>query len=63
MRLPHPIHGQTTVEGPRYLLSDTPDEVTRPAPTLGQDNEYVLRDILGYSEERIAQLTEDGVLV
>ena len=63
VRLPHPIHGQTTVEGPRYLLSDTPGEVTRPAPTLGQDNEYVLRDILGYSEERIAQLTEDGVLV
>ncbi|HLU96683.1 MAG TPA: CoA transferase [Thermobifida alba] len=63
VRLPHPLHGETVVEGPRYLLSDTPGEVTRAAPTLGQDNEYVLRDILGYPAERIAQLVKDGVLV
>ncbi|MEY9212425.1 CoA transferase [Thermobifida halotolerans] len=63
VRLPHPLHGGTTVEGPRYLLSDTPGQVARPAPTLGQDNEFVLREILGYPAERIARLVEDGVLV
>jgi CoA:oxalate CoA-transferase len=32
------------------------------APTLGEDNETVLREYLGYSGERIAALERDGVL-
>lgn len=62
IRLPHPLHGEAVVEGPRYMLSHTPGRVAAPAPTLGQHNEFVLREILGYPEERITQLTEDGVL-
>jgi benzylsuccinate CoA-transferase BbsF subunit len=62
IELPHPLHDRTTVEGPRYLLSDTPGRVTRAAPTLGQDNEYVLAEILGYDAERIAKLQDAGVL-
>jgi benzylsuccinate CoA-transferase BbsF subunit len=61
--LEHPLHGSTTVEGPRYLLSETPGVVARAAPTFGQDNEYVLREILGYSAERYAELRDAGVLV
>jgi benzylsuccinate CoA-transferase BbsF subunit len=60
--LPHPLHGSTTVEGPRYLLSDTPGQVSRAAPTLGQDNEHVLSQILGYDEDRISELRTAGVL-
>jgi crotonobetainyl-CoA:carnitine CoA-transferase CaiB-like acyl-CoA transferase len=62
VRLPHPLFGETTVEGPRYLLSDTPGRVRRAAPTLGQDNEYVLGTILGYDDERISELASSGVL-
>jgi crotonobetainyl-CoA:carnitine CoA-transferase CaiB-like acyl-CoA transferase len=62
IRLPHPLHGSTTVEGPRYLLSDTPGRVSRAAPTLGQDNTRVLTQILGYSRERVTELREAGVL-
>jgi crotonobetainyl-CoA:carnitine CoA-transferase CaiB-like acyl-CoA transferase len=62
IRLPHPLFGTTTVEGPRYLLSETPGRVTRAAPTLGQDNMRVLTQILGYSQERISELQEAGVL-
>jgi crotonobetainyl-CoA:carnitine CoA-transferase CaiB-like acyl-CoA transferase len=61
--LPHPTFGTATVEGPRYLLSETPGVVTRPAPRLGQDNEYVLRTVLGYSEAAYDRLVADGVLV
>ena len=61
--LEHPLHGSTTVEGPRYLLSETPGVVARAAPTFGRDNEYVLREILGYSAERYAELRDAGVLV
>jgi crotonobetainyl-CoA:carnitine CoA-transferase CaiB-like acyl-CoA transferase len=60
--LPHPRHGSTTVEGPRYLLSETPGWVRRAAPTLGQDNEHVLTSLLGYAPDRVAELTAAGVL-
>lgn len=60
--LPHPLHGCTTVEGPRYLLSETPGRVTRAAPLLGQDNEYVLTKLLGYGADRVAELDAAGVL-
>lgn len=60
--LPHPLHGTAYVEGPRFLLSDTPGSIRRPAPTLGQDNDTVLADILGYSAAAIRDLHEGGVL-
>jgi crotonobetainyl-CoA:carnitine CoA-transferase CaiB-like acyl-CoA transferase len=60
--LDDPRHGTAFVEGPRYLLSETPGRVPRPAPTLGRDNETVLRDVLGYSDDRIRALTEGSVL-
>ena len=60
--LPDEQFGTATVEGPRYLLSETPGEVRRPAPRLGQDNEYVLRTLLGYDAAACARLADAGVL-
>jgi benzylsuccinate CoA-transferase BbsF subunit len=60
--LDHPLHGTAYVEGPRYVLSETPGHVSRPAPTLGRDNETVLRDILGYTDDQISSLMEGQVL-
>jgi benzylsuccinate CoA-transferase BbsF subunit len=60
--LEHPTHGKTTVEGSRFRLSRTPAQVSGSAPTLGRDNQHVLRTILGYSEERITELAAAGVL-
>jgi crotonobetainyl-CoA:carnitine CoA-transferase CaiB-like acyl-CoA transferase len=62
IELPHPLHGTATVEGPRYLLSETPGRVTRAAPTFGQDNEYVLTKVLDYTHDDFVELTEEGVL-
>ena len=62
VRLPHPLHGTVTVEGPRYQLSATPGQVTRAAPTFGQDNEYVLTELLGYAREEYQAMTDEGVL-
>lgn len=61
--LPDPEFGTAVVEGPRYLLSETPGEVARPAPRLGQDNEHVLRNLLGYDAATYQRLVDDGVLV
>lgn len=62
VELPHPRHGTTWVEGPRYGLSETPGRPRSAAPTLGQHNEEVLTEILGYDAERVAVLTEGGIL-
>jgi len=62
VELPHPLHGTTTVEGPRYLLSETPGRPERAAPTLGEHTDRILAEILGYDEARIAGLHEGGIL-
>ena len=47
--------------GVHFLMSKTPYEVHR-SPLLGEHNDYVFKDILGLSEEEIAQLVTDGVI-
>ncbi len=60
--LPHDVVGTATVEGSRFRLSRTPARVERSGPTLGRDNEHVLKEILGYDEERIVDLITAGAL-
>ncbi len=57
------LHGATTVEGSRFVLSRTPAAVDGPAPSYGADNDYVLREILGYDDERVTALVAAGALV
>ena len=59
---PHPLHGEVTVEGPRYRLSATPGRVTRPAPAIGQDSEVILAGILGWERDRIERLDKTGAM-
>jgi crotonobetainyl-CoA:carnitine CoA-transferase CaiB-like acyl-CoA transferase len=54
--LPHPTLGEVYAENPRYQLSATPAQVTRPGPMRGQHNDYVLSEILGYSSAEIEAL-------
>jgi crotonobetainyl-CoA:carnitine CoA-transferase CaiB-like acyl-CoA transferase len=57
-----PVAGRVKGPGIAPKFSDTPGRVWRGAPWLGQDNEVVLRDLLGYSAEDIAALRSSGVL-
>jgi crotonobetainyl-CoA:carnitine CoA-transferase CaiB-like acyl-CoA transferase len=43
-------------------MTDTPARLDRTAPCLGQHSAEVLHEILGYSEERIAELEAEGVV-
>ena len=54
--LDHPVLGETVVEAAKGYLSETPAAYHTSAPTIGRDNDEVLRSILGYDDERIAQL-------
>ena len=58
----HPVHGGILVEGSRFKLSRTPAQYERSGPTMGRDNQYVLSELLGYSDGRIAELVGAGAL-
>ncbi|MEE9276931.1 MAG: CoA transferase [Dehalococcoidia bacterium] len=62
VELEHPIHGTTVVEGSRFKLSRTPAAYRGSAPTYGRDNEHVLKEILGYDDERVTELIVAGAL-
>jgi benzylsuccinate CoA-transferase BbsF subunit len=60
--VPHPALNKTYVENSRFKLSRTPARVECAAPQLGQHNDYVLKNILGYDEERVSALVVNGAL-
>jgi benzylsuccinate CoA-transferase BbsF subunit len=62
VEIPHPTQQTTMVEASRFILSRTPARLPDHAPTLGVDNERVLRDLLGYDAARIAALQKSGAL-
>jgi len=62
LEIPHPDGGSSFIEGPRALLSESPARPGRQVPTLGRDNERVLRAILGYDDARITEIVIAGAL-
>lgn len=58
----HPLLGPQLLFATPWKLSDTPGGLRRPAPLLGQHNEYVFGQLLGLSQDQIAQLAADGVI-
>lgn len=57
----HPVAGKVRNIGIPIKLSETPGAFRRPAPTLGQHTDEVLRE-LGVSDERVAELRAAGVV-
>lgn len=62
LQVEHPATGVDIIAGIPFKLSGTPGEVRRPAPMLGQHNNYVFRELLGKPESEIAQLVEEKVI-
>jgi crotonobetainyl-CoA:carnitine CoA-transferase CaiB-like acyl-CoA transferase len=56
--------GVGTLKFPKapFRFSDSIVEISGPAPSLGADNEWVLREVLSYSEEKIEQLNRAGIM-
>ncbi|MHB8375981.1 MAG: CaiB/BaiF CoA transferase family protein [Dehalococcoidia bacterium] len=52
--LDHPEAGRTAYDGPPFRLSKTPGVLRTPAPVLGQHNELVCKEILGMTDDEIA---------
>ncbi len=53
-RAAHPILGERIYEGMPMRMENAPWEVWRHGPLLGQDNDYVLKEVLGLSESEVA---------
>jgi benzylsuccinate CoA-transferase BbsF subunit len=58
----HPEVGVRRHAGIPWRMSETPCEVWRVSPTLGQDNDYVYGELLGMSSKQIADLVERKVI-
>src|SRR5262245_30936989 len=50
------------LDGPGFLLSDTPAAVRGPGPLLGEHTDAVLAGLLGLSRDEIAALREAGAV-
>ena len=57
----HPEVGEVRIPGRPFIMGETPWDLRRPAPTLGQHNEEVLTG-LGYSREDVVRLRQQGVI-
>ncbi len=60
--LEHEVIGKHAYNAPAYILSKTPNHIHKAGPTLGEDNEYVFKEILGYSDDDIADMLIEGVI-
>jgi CoA:oxalate CoA-transferase len=56
------IMGEFQIPGSGYRFSEFPEDLELDAPLLGEHNTEVLREYLGYFEDRVAGLEAEGVL-
>ena len=56
LKMEHPEHGETVFEAAKGRMSRTPPSYRSAAPGIGRDNDLVLREILNYDDEQIANL-------
>ncbi|MDQ0185882.1 CoA transferase [Cytobacillus sp. FSL R5-0569] len=61
-RLNHSLLGERNFVGIPIKMSETQPYIHKSAPLMGEDNSYVLREVLGLSDEEIKTLDDEGVL-
>ena len=62
MSTEHPTAGAVRLAGFPYKLSETPAEIHRPPPLLGEHTEKILVEILGYSSDDVSILRDHGAI-
>ena len=58
----HPTAGTVRSPGFPVKLGKSPASIRMPAPQLGEHNEEVLTQVLGYSKEEVEELRKEGVI-
>jgi len=62
MEMDHPEMGRAKYPGAPYRLSVTPWQIERHAPSLGEHNEEIFCNRLGYSKEDLVRMRQAGVI-
>jgi len=60
--LHHKEIGPMIYRSPAYRLSKTPARLVKPGPCLGEDNEYIYKEVLGYSDDEVTDMLAEGVI-
>jgi CoA:oxalate CoA-transferase len=60
--VPDSILGTVKLVGPAFKMSGSHVPVASAAPLLGEHNQEILREMLGYSDQKVAELQAEGVL-
>ena len=60
--LDHPVIGPARFEGTPIAFSRIRQDNWRSAPLLGEDNDYVFKDILGLADDELSELSQAGVI-
>ena len=58
----HPIIGEMKVNGNPVKLMDTVADISHPAPTLGEYNEAVYGELLGFTKEDLDKLASEKII-
>jgi len=58
----HNGQGNVLVTGIPLRMSQTPLKIERSFPAIGEHNEAVYKEILGYSRENLEKLEEEGII-
>lgn len=61
VNIEHPVTGLDFVPNVVCKLSETPGKIRRPAPLMGEHNDYVFGELLGCSKEEIKRLIEEKI--
>lgn len=62
MEVEQTVSGKVKVPGSLYKLSKTPGNVGYPAPFLGEHNQDIYANLLGYAQQEIEQLAQEGII-
>ncbi|MED4225563.1 CoA transferase [Neobacillus cucumis] len=57
----HPLLGERLVEGIPIKMSESSPYIHKSAPLMGEDNDYVLKEILHFSDQEIELMHDHGV--
>ena len=58
----YPGAGEISINGITLKMSETPGEITLRPPLLGEHTEEILKGTLGYSDEKIQELKNGGII-
>ena len=60
--LKHPVIGDMHVIGDAVKLMETKNGVRWPAPSLGEHNDEVYSEMMGFDKAKLQELKENGVI-